>query len=77
MGHDDDRLSFVLQVAENIHDLETGLSVKIAGWLIAEQDLRVIDESPGNCHPLLLTTGKLGWAVGTHILINSHRFKHG
>ena len=65
MCHKNDGLSFLIQFDKNIHNLETCLAVEIAGGFIAEQNLRVIDQCPGNCDPLLLTPGKLIGAVSS------------
>src|SRR5208337_2909701 len=73
MGHDNYCLSLPVQVAKDLHDLDTGLAVKIAGRFIAEEDFWIVDQGPGNGHTLLLPTRKLVGPVGAHIWIDAHR----
>ena len=56
MGHQDDRFSLLVQTNEEVHDLESGFPVKVAGRFIAEDNFRFIDQCPGNRYPLLLST---------------------
>ena len=56
MGDQDDSLSLFMQADQDIHDLEPGFTVEIAGRLIAQDDLRVIDQCPGNRNALLLSS---------------------
>ena len=72
MRHDDNCLSLLVQVAEDLHNLETGLAVEVPGRFIAEKDLRIIDQCPGNGDTLLLSPGKLVGTVGAHIRIDAH-----
>jgi hypothetical protein len=44
---------------KNPHDLNRSFAVEIPRGFIGEQDLRLINESTGNCHALLLSTGEL------------------
>ena len=52
-------------------DLGLGLRVQIAGWLIGEQDRRLIHKGSGYGDPLLLASGKLGRLV-LHPLSKPH-----
>ena len=38
-------------------------AVQISAWLVGEKDFRRIDHSPGDGHPLLLSTAELGWTA--------------
>ena len=44
---------------EKFQHFFTGLGVEVAGGLIGEQDGGIIDQGPGNGHPLLLPAGEL------------------
>ena len=48
-----------VELPEEFQDFFTGLGVEVAGGLIREQDGGIIDEGPGNGHPLLLPAGEL------------------
>ena len=52
--HNNNRLTFPVQVTEDLHDLDTGLAVKIPGRLITEKDFRIVDQCPCDGHTLLL-----------------------
>ena len=58
----------LVEPLENVHDLETGAAIEVAGRLIGEDDFRIVDERTGDRHPLLLAAGKLArmmvFAVG-------------
>jgi hypothetical protein len=41
------------------HDLFAGARVQVSGRLVGEEDRRIVDQRPGNRHPLLLSAGKL------------------
>ena len=56
MRHNDNRLTLSVQITENLHNLETGLAVEIAGGFITEEDFWIVDESPCNSYTLLLTS---------------------
>ena len=57
MRDDDDGLSVTFpQVEEKLVDLGLGLRVKISGRLVSEKDSGIIDKSPGDSDPLLLTS---------------------
>ena len=59
---------------EQLHDLHTGLAVQRAGGLIRQDDVRVVDQGPGDGYPLHLTAGKL---VGLFVCLvaQSHLFQ--
>lgn len=48
---------------QKLHDLDAGLAVQGAGGLISEEDVRVVDQGPGNGHPLHLPAGHLAGAL--------------
>src|SRR6266704_2932534 len=58
-----DGQSFVVQVLEDLHDLDRGTAVQIAGGLIGEENRRVVHQSASDRHPLLLSSGHLRWKV--------------
>ena len=59
MGHHNDGRTFLVELAEEIHNLLTVLGVQVTGRLIGEDQLRTCDDRTGDGHSLLLTSGKL------------------
>ena len=59
---------------QQIHDLDTGLGVQSAGGFVRQQDIRVVDQGPGDCHTLHLSAGHL---VGLFVdlVAQTHRFQ--
>src|SRR6267143_497539 len=57
--HHQDGVSGVVQFAENLDDDGFVGFVEIAGWLIGENDLRLIDQRARNRNALLLAAGEL------------------
>ena len=55
--HDDQPV--LCHLLEQLHDLHGGLAVQRAGGLVGQQDVRVVDEGPGDGHPLHLAAGHL------------------
>ncbi len=56
---DDQRVPLGMQPPENIqHNFLVG-RVKVAGRLISQNNLGLVDERTGNAHPLLLAAGEL------------------
>ncbi len=65
MGDHHDRHSQrLVELADEIHDLGAGAAVEIAGGFVRQQKLRLIDQSAGQCRPLLLAAGKFTGPVG-------------
>ena len=48
-----------VQAPDQLHHLGSGLAVKIAGWLVGEQDGGFIDQRTRERNALLLASGKL------------------
>ena len=48
---------------QQIEDLGSGMLVEVAGRFVGEKDLRIVDEGPGDGHPLAFAAGKLAGAV--------------
>ena len=59
---------------QNIQNLLAGLGVQVASGLVSQHDRRVVDQRPGDGHPLLLPARKLGGAV-VHPVAQSHRLQ--
>jgi hypothetical protein len=59
VGDHDDGLAGVVEPAQHVHDLLAGGGVEVAGGLVGEDDVRVVDQRSGDRHPLLLTAGEL------------------
>ena len=63
VGDHDDRLAGVVELAEHLHDLVAGLGVEVAGGLVGQDDVGVVDQRAGDRDALLLAAGELGRAV--------------
>src|SRR3990167_2174662 len=59
MRHEHDGAAGIVQFLENRHHLQSGLGVEVAGRLIGEDDLRIVDERPRDGDALLLSAGEL------------------
>ncbi len=59
VGDEDDGVAGGVETLEEAHDLEARLRVQVAGWLISEQDRRIVDEREADCDPLLFAAGQL------------------
>ena len=64
VGDHDDGLAGVVEPAEHLHDLVAGRGVEVAGRLVGQDDVGVVDQRPGDRHALLLAAGELGRAGG-------------
>ena len=52
-----------MQVAEDSHDFLAGLAVQVAGGFIRQDNGRILGQSPGYRHSLLLAPGQFVRAV--------------
>src|SRR2546430_11148122 len=58
--HDDDRLSELLvEAAEQVEDLLSSLRVELPGWLVRQEERRVVRQGPPDGDPLLLPPAPL------------------
>jgi len=57
--NDQGRLPFRAQSAKQFDDFLAGVRIEIAGRLIRQNQLRFVDERPGDGHTLLFATGQL------------------
>ena len=48
----------LLQIEEKIHDHLAGFSIKVARWLVSEQNRWFDDKGPGQSDALLFAAGK-------------------
>ena len=55
--HDDEPV--LGDLLQDFHDLDAGLAVQGAGGLVRQDDVRVVDQGPGDGHPLHLAAGHL------------------
>ena len=51
--------ALVLEALEDLHDLEAGPAVEVAGRLVGEQDRRLVEERAGDRDALLLAARQL------------------
>ena len=61
VGDHHDSNASPVQLLKDSHDFNAGSAVEVAGRLIREQDLRVINERPRNGDALLLSARKADW----------------
>ena len=62
-NHNHGDLVLDVQVNQNLHDNICGFGIEITGWLIEEENRRVVTDRPSDCHTLLLTTGEHVWEM--------------
>src|SRR5579872_1237291 len=55
---DDDRRAFEVDAAEQLHDLGGRGRIEVAGWFVAQQQLRIVDQRSRYSGALLLAAGK-------------------
>ena len=55
--------SFLVKIQKKAEDRLAGFPVQVAGRLVGQKDGRVVDQGPGDGHPLHLAAGKLGRAA--------------
>jgi hypothetical protein len=48
-----------VEALEDLHDLDAGAAVEVAGGLVGQDELRVVDQRARDRHPLLLAAGEL------------------
>jgi hypothetical protein len=72
--HHDDRRALVVQLMQQLQDLLAGPGIQVARGLVGQDDGRVVDQCPGDGHPLLLSARQLVGPV-MHPLAQSHRFE--
>src|SRR5882757_7416709 len=61
--------------AEEIHDLERQIGIEIARGFIGEDQLRLVDQGPGDGNTLLLTAGQLFWKR-IHAVLETDPLQH-
>jgi hypothetical protein len=64
VGHHHDRLPELAdRLPQEVQDVSRGVRVEVAGGLVGEDQIGLVDQRPGAGHPLLLTAGELGRAM--------------
>ncbi len=58
MGHHHNGFSLGMQLFQDPYDLVLAFSVQIPRRLVSHDDQRIVDQGPGNGHPLLLAAGQ-------------------
>ena len=56
---DDDGRAASVDLAEEIHDFERQIGIEVSGGLVGQDDVRVVDERPGNRDALLFAARQL------------------
>ena len=59
MRHHHDRDPALVELLKNPHDFDARAAVEIAGRLVSQDDLRIVDQSAGDGDALLLSAGEL------------------
>jgi hypothetical protein len=57
MRDNHDRATGIIERVEQLHDLDAGGRVEVAGRFVGEQERGIVDQRPGDRYPLLLTAG--------------------
>ena len=55
VGDENDSVALLIEAFEQRHDLFTGFGIEVAGWLVGQDDRRIVDQCAGNCDPLALS----------------------
>ena len=59
VGDHDDGPALPVQALEDSEDLQSAAAVQVPGGLVRQKDDGIINQCPGNCHTLLLTSREL------------------
>ena len=59
VGNEQDRGSVAIQFTKQVHDLSSRFLIEISGWLIGQNDGRIVDHRPRNGDALLLSSRQL------------------
>ena len=73
MGHHDDQ-AVLADLLQQFHHLDAGLGVQRAGGLVGQDDIGVVDDGPGNGHPLHLAARHLAGAL-VQLVAQAHLFQ--
>lgn len=63
MGHHQHRGAPAVDFAEQVHNLKAQGRVNVARGLVRDDELRIVDQCPGQTHPLTLTARELRGVV--------------
>ena len=74
VSHNDHcRSGLATEFAEQTKDLSAGLAVEFAGWLVGQNQLRRLQQCPGDCDPLLFAAGEpRALAFATLVEVREH-----
>ena len=76
VGDQNDRITRFVDLFEQHHDFIRSGGVEVTSRFVSQNDRRVIDQRPGDGHPLALTTRKFIGVV-VHPVAKSYCFQHG
>src|SRR6185436_15695768 len=51
--------AFAIKTLKDLHHFNRGARIEVTGRLVSENQSRIVDQCPRDCHALLLTAGKL------------------
>src|SRR5690606_20300718 len=63
MRDDNDGAPFTVELLKYAEDFFAAMAVERSGWLIRKDHVRIVDQGAGNGNTLLLSSGKLAWAM--------------
>ena len=69
VGDQQDGVALAVDFGEQLHNHLTVVAVQIAGWLVGDDNLRFVDQRPGDSRPLGLAAGQL---VGHEVFAVAH-----
>ena len=75
MRDDDHRRALLMDGFQKLHNGDGIFVIQVAGRLIRNQDLRLVDQRPGDRRPLLLTAAQLP-RKGSSLLTETDLFQH-
>ena len=58
VGDENDSVALLIETFEQHHDLLTGFGIEVAGWLVGQDDRRIVHQRAGNCDALALSAGE-------------------
>ena len=72
VGHQNNCAPFAVEPVEQVENFERRDRVEVAGRLVGQNEVRVVNERTGDGDPLLLAAGKLGRPVAEPVPQTDH-----
>ncbi len=58
VGDENDGVALLIKAFEKRHDFFAGLGIEVAGWLVGQDDRRIVDQRAGDRDALALSAGE-------------------